>query len=173
MDNPYRTYAGIGSRKTPHAMLILMTSLAASLRADAGMTLRSGRAPGADQAFEAGAAHNAEIFKPWAAFEKEFVPTSKPEVHTEPKDEALVLAAEYHPAWGGLSWGGKRLHARNMHIVLGWDLDDPVDFVVCWTENGAKRGGTGQALRVAKDLAIPIFDLYADPLEKMWEEVNG
>jgi hypothetical protein len=153
-----RTYAGIGSRQTPVPILRKMQLLAVELRTDHGFTLRSGRAPGADQAFEAGAGDDAEIYKPWRAFEKEFVNSANPMVKMEPKDEALVMAAEYHPKWEALSWGGKRLHGRNMHIVMGWDLDDPVDFLVCWTPNGAVQGGTAQALRVAEDLAIPIFN---------------
>ncbi len=43
--------------------------------------------------------------------------------------------------------------------VLGSDLETPVSFVVCWTIGGKISGGTGQALRIAKDLGIPIFNL--------------
>lgn len=169
MENPSRFYAGIGSRQSPIAILRKMQLLAADLRDDHGFTLRSGRAPGADQAFEAGAGNDAEIFKPWRAFEKGFLTSFKPVVYDEPKDEALTMAAEYHPKWEALSWGGKRLMGRNMHQVMGWDLDDPVDFVVCYTENGAMKGGTAQALRVAEDLAIPIFNFGSIGID---EELN-
>jgi len=50
---PY--YAGIGSRKTPPDILALMEACAYKL-ARYGWNLRSGGAPGADQAFERGVA---------------------------------------------------------------------------------------------------------------------
>jgi hypothetical protein len=50
--------------------------------------------------------------------------------------------------------------ARNCQQVLGQNLNLPVDFVVCWTKDGGKTGGTGQALRIADDLNIPIYNLF-------------
>ncbi len=55
--------------------------------------------------------------------------------------------------------------ARNCYQVLGEDLSTPVDFVVCWTPDGAesetsrKTGGTGQAIRIAADLGIRVYNL--------------
>ncbi len=49
--------------------------------------------------------------------------------------------------------------ARNCHQVLGCDLRTPSDFIICWTKNGKGLGGTGQALRIAKEYNIPIFDI--------------
>lgn len=31
--------------------------------------------------------------------------------------------------------------------------------VICWTKEGKRGGGTGQALRIAQHFYIPIFDL--------------
>jgi hypothetical protein len=59
-----------------------------------------------------------------------------------------------------LSYGAKKLMARNCHQVLGQDLKTPVDFIVCWTKNGNINGGTGQALRIAKKLNIPVYNLF-------------
>jgi hypothetical protein len=42
--------------------------------------------------------------------------------------------------------------------VLGLDLETPSKFIICWTKNGKGQGGTGQALRIAKEYGIPIFD---------------
>ena len=62
--------------------------------------------------------------------------------------------------------------ARNMHQVLGLTLDVPTDFIVCWTPDGKASGGTGQALRVAKDFSIPIYNLKnADDLECLKEDL--
>ena len=37
-------------------------------------------------------------------------------------------------------------------------MNTPSDFVICWTKGGKGQGGTGQALRLARDYNIPIFD---------------
>ena len=56
------------------------------------------------------------------------------------------------------------LHARNMMILFGRNLDNPVDFVVCWTPHGDITGGTGQVLRAAEFFGIPIVNLYNESL---------
>ncbi len=52
-----KVYAGIGSRETPPHVIRLMGRIAERLACE-GWTLRSGNAPGADQAF--GLGHSAE-----------------------------------------------------------------------------------------------------------------
>lgn len=48
------------------------------------------------------------------------------------------------------------MQARNSHQILGWDLETPTNFVVCYT-----KGGTGQAIRIANHYNIPVFDVGA------------
>ena len=67
-DTGGRSYAGIGSRRTPPAMFAMCEQMARALAAR-GWRLRSGHAPSADRAFEQGAAGDADIFRPWPAFE--------------------------------------------------------------------------------------------------------
>jgi hypothetical protein len=161
----YLPYAGIGSRETPDDVLSLMAALAEAL-ARRGWTLRSGGADGADTACEKGAMRGMdldllepwpEIFLPWPNF------NSRPDGPDQPypQPEAYNVAAQFHPAWHRLSPNAKSLHARNAHQILGGDLRIPVLslFVVCWTKHGAGGGGTGQALRMAKHYALPIYDL--------------
>ena len=81
------------------------------------------------------------------------------------------MAAEFHPNWSACKQGARRLHARNCHQILGLDLKTPVDFVVCYTPNANRSGGTGQALRIAERLNIPIFD-YGDPRGPEYAEQN-
>ena len=167
-----RAYAGIGSRRTPQPVLELLTALASQL-AQRGHLLRSGHAPGADQAFEQGAGTQAEIYLPWASFEAS-VRCTAAYVQTEPSPAAMLMAAAHHPEWERLRRGARSLHARNCHQILGRDLDDPVSFVVCWTPDGAtthpgpSTGGTGQALRIAAAHDIPVFNLArADHLARV------
>lgn len=140
-----RYYAGIGSRETPTEILDLMKSLAQFLSAD--FTLRSGGAKGADLAFEAGAASK-EIF-----------------LAADATPAAMETVAKYHPAFQWLTPSTQKLMARNAMQVLGADLHTPVEFVLCWTPDGATSttsaatGGTGQAIRIANAHGIPVWNL--------------
>jgi len=162
-------YAGIGSRATPPAVLDLMARAASWLSAE-GWVLRTGMATGADQAFYRGASTRGplELYLPWPTFEAgAYSPAEGPEqfVLDEPSPAAYELAARFHPAWSRLTRGVRALHARNCHQVLGADLASPARFVVCWTPDGSLNGrgrqvgGTGQALRIARDHDIPVFNL--------------
>lgn len=136
-------YAGIGSRQTPSEMLKTMTELA-ELLAKKGYTLRSGGAAGADQAFEKGSGSNKEIF----------LPRSDLPIWT------IAFTMLYHPRPESLSTYAWQLMNRNAMQILGTDGNTPVDFVVCWTKDGKASGGTGQAIRIAKSLDIPVYNLY-------------
>ena len=152
-------YAGIGSRETPVETQEWMSRLAAVLCGE-GWTLRSGHAPGADQAFERGAGGQAEIFLPWSHFESQVpVEALVDGFHTEPTEAAYEMAERFHPAWGSLERSARALHARNSHQILGRDLETPSRFVLCWTSDAKGGGGTGQAIRVARAHEIPVFDL--------------
>jgi len=179
-------YAVIGSRKTPDDVLVLMEQLGNRLRLD-GMILRSGHAPGADQAFESGAGAQAQIFLPWRTFEQDAAFTSshdhedgtitEPDIFDEPTAEAYSAAANLHPAWGQLSGGARALHARNVHQIIGPDLarPTPVDFVICWTPKAATVGGTATAMLLARERKILIHNLadeetYDMAFEWAWGE---
>lgn len=147
-------YAGIGSRKTPRKYIELFKRVGAYL-ATQGVTLRSGGADGADKAFEIGCDMvngKKEIYIPW----KNFNDSNSNLVLSDKR--AVELAKKYHPQWAVLSQGAKKLQARNCHQVLGKDLETPSNFIICWTEGGNGQGGTGQALRIARDYNIPYFD---------------
>lgn len=55
--------------------------------------------------------------------------------------------------------------ARNAHQLLGNSLKSPSLFILCWTDGGRVTGGTGQALRMAPDLGIPVINLGSCSLE--------
>ena len=61
--------------------------------------------------------------------------------------------------------------SRNMHQILGPEIGSSPksEFVVCWTSNGKKKGGTAYAMKAAEYFGIPIFNLYNDQDRiKMW-----
>lgn len=157
IDNGYKAFAGIGSRTAPDWVLSL-ASYAGEVLALAGYTLRSGAAPGMDSAFEYGCIKGKgkkEIFLPWEDFNN-----SLSDLY-EVRPQALEIAKKYHPAWGKLSFGAKKLMGRNSYQVLGYYLDFAVDFILCYTKNGKDIGGTSQAIRIARDYNIPIFNIGA------------
>lgn len=151
-------YAGIGSRTIPVEIGDKMLAIAAFMR-DKGYILRSGGADGSDLSFESGAGDMKEIFIPW----KNFNGSGSDLYHIS--WQALEMAEKYHPKWDTLSQGARKLMARNCYQVLGLDLRTPVDLIVCWTHDGGIVGGTGQALRMARDLDIPVFNLYNEGAE--------
>jgi len=133
-------YAGIGSRKTPEDTLEFMTRLARILSRQ-GYILRSGGAEGADTAFANGA-EKKEIFRP-----KDATP------------EAIKIAMDIHPAPQHCNDYVRKLHGRNVQIILGKDLDKPVEFVLCWTPGGKTIGGTGLGIRLADREGITIYNI--------------
>lgn len=153
-----KIYSGIGSRSTPADVQWIMSGIAKTL-AFADWTLRSGGAMGADLSFELGceeANGKSEIYLPWARFGM-----SRSElIGVCPK--ALEIAASIHPAWDKCNDQAKRLHARNAYQILGKDLNTPTDFVLCWTENGEKVGGTRTAIVLAERHNIPVYNM-GDP----------
>lgn len=175
-------YTGIGSRKTPDDILDLMTRIAVVMDAR-GWTLRSGAADRADEAFDR-CVQRAEIYLPWPHFEQNEkrrhpLPADSPEfiVRPQPTPMAEEIAARFHPMWHKVKRGGQKLHARNVHQILGMDCKSPSAMVVCWTPDGStgittpETGGTGQALRIALHHGVPIFNLQRKDHREAWEEV--
>lgn len=160
-------YAGIGSRKTPTQIQMVMSEIAKKLAAK-GTILRSGGAEGADQAFERGVDY-------WFTFMQQAkIPVPKEIFYAGDVDKAGVIglqamneAEKYHVVWNKLNPFVKKLHARNVFQILGNDLKTPVSFVICWTPDGCIHhqnrtiytGGTGTAISVASMHGIPIFNL--------------
>lgn len=156
-------YAGIGSRRAPQWALDTAEQTARKL-AQLGWVLRTGHAPGIDQAFERGAGAAAEIYLPWPTFEHTVPIAAGARVFEYPTQEAHQLAAKHHPNWGACSSAARALHARNCHQVRGIDLFTPASFILCWTPDGSRdghgpnTGGTGQALRLA-DGRMQVYNL--------------
>lgn len=155
-------YAGVGYRKTPSSVLLTMKRLGYTL-ARKGYTLSSGGAQGPDSKFEEGcdlAKGEKEIWIPWVGFNNNTSQLTPKKIH-------YTLASELHPHWKNMTPGVKALMARNIGEVLGEDGKSPVEFVVCYTEDGVehhsqvtnKSGGTGFAISVASKYGIPVFNL--------------
>ena len=123
-------YAGIGHRCIDAMYEGRARSIAERL-GSLGFVLRSGGATGADRAFADGAGEDArEIILPWAGYNN--VSGAGVAVLAGAQYRAVsVEASKAHSGWARCRVGAKRLLSRNAAIVLGVDLDEPVDVVVC------------------------------------------
>lgn len=164
-------YAGIGGRFLPDGMEETLIWFGKTL-GSMNVALRSGAAPGADAAFEKGCdlvSGPKEIYLPWWKFDNH----SSPLYEIPP--EAYVVAQQMYKfsGWDDTKASTKKFMARDCMQVTGLTLDDPVDFVVCWTRDGCEHdnnrtrttGGTGQAISYASSLGIPVFNLYNEGRE--------
>ena len=166
---PTMTYAGVGSRVTPASILKAMTDVAKMLESK-GYTLNTGKTfrnkeEGADKAFSDGTTQK-NLFSP--------------EVQGSRIKEQTV-AKEMHPAPSRLKSGGLKLMARNTNQIFGDNLDTPVDFVLFYakeTDNPLRpKGGTGQAVEMARRKGIPTINMtdtnWKNQLEKVLELPNN
>lgn len=166
-------YAGIGSRQTPQEVRAKIHEFAKALN-DKGYTLRSGGADGADSFFEE-AADRMEIFLPWRGFNKRPRADLSPEKRyiQSPSQEAIELAQETINGYDARPHGARMLLARNMHQILGENLDSPVDMVICWTYAGNTQGGTAHGMRLARSRIIPVYNLGREQDEDILREILG
>ena len=162
--SPNLQYAGIGARNTPQTMLNAMGGLASNL-GRMGFQLRSGGARGADMAFHQGAVKvkaKSIISLPWDGYNGQLKSMSDDMTTytaNEPSEELIAIAKRFHPAWENLSVTIRLFMVRNAEIILGPNCNDPVSFVICWTEQGKTTGGTGHGIRICDGFDIPVYNL--------------
>ena len=87
--------------------------------------------------------------------------------------ETERIASEVHPAWDRCNEWARGMHSRNCHQILGYDLQSPVDAVICWTPDGAVVGGTATAIRIAMKYNIPVFNLGVPDKESVLNDIEN
>jgi hypothetical protein len=171
-----RAIAGIGSTKTPPEAGTLLTEIIRA-HVDAGFILYSGGAAGADAYCESGAGDAKRIFYGNARHKQgdryESIPArdARHILVTDGRvaDKAAEIMASTLDAahWQNIVAKGpfvQNLFRRNTFQVLGPDLRHPVELVVCWAppdRDGSVRGGTKGAVRLARRLSIPVYNIAA------------
>lgn len=186
----YAPFSGIGSRETPPDVCRDMTRICSKLCALGFTLRSGGAPGADVACEAAVSPASKEIFLPWKGFNGSSSPDfpatlSDAAIAAEARRQApsfdpsallqfdgaaatplqlagraTLIAQHFHPAWDRCSQGAQKLHVRNVPQVLGRTLDKPVRFALCWTKDGRASGGTGQALRVAQHLSIPILNLH-------------
>lgn len=87
--------------------------------------------------------------------------------------ETERIASEVHPAWDKCNEWARGMHSRNCHQILGYDLQYPVDAVICWTPDGNVVGGTATAIRIALKYNIPVFNLGVKDKDNVLESIRN
>lgn len=177
--NTPKYYTGVGSRVTPPHIITMMGAIANKL-ANEGYTLRTGDAQGADKAFS-DAANEANVFGGnWLdpVGDTSFCPPN-PRVYRacDCTPAAEAISSQFHPAWNRCSPYAKKLHGRNAFQVLGPNLNEPSQFLICWTPDGCKShssrniktGGTGTAISIAEAYGVWIYNLATKEDYDFWQ----
>lgn len=137
-----------------------------------GHHVTTGGAEGIDEAAMFGSAvepKRLHVYLPWAKYNREKIPSGANIYVYSKKDHPLWDQSVdlYHPNPANLKQGARALHARNYGIVCH---GKPVDGVIAVPTDLNSLCGTGQAIRIAEDLRIPLFNLRKkEDLEKLSE----
>lgn len=180
-------YSGIGSRETPEEVLGVMEDAAYRL-AKIGWTLRSGKADGADAAFQRGmqryadrasfTEHMAEIYIPWLGFKGapdlrddwDVALNNIDRIFPDQVGQRFELMKQVHPAAEYMrdnKRGAFALHSRNVHQLMGLDISNPrlSSFVLYYAQEdkkGEPKGGTATAVKLAKLNGIRTLNLLTE-----------
>ena len=162
--------ACIGSRQTPPDILTCRERVGAQI-VGAGHIIVTGNASGADQAWARGGNSvdptRVELCLPWQGFEHQaIVQGNVVRVFTDGADQQYrALAAAVHPRWTSLSTGSKKLHSRNVMIVI----DTARVFYYLWKRSSS---GTRFGVDVAIHRYIPTVNV-GDPDVRASIEISG
>lgn len=154
-----KVYAGIGNPDTPPDILAQMVKIAQKL-SGMGYTVRTSGGGPADDTFETNTSQ-VEVYLPWKNFNK------KTSQYVRNHKDAPSIVKPFHPTFDSMTDAVKAIIARHAHVILGPDLNTPVDFLICWSqdgiENGDKRsiksGYMSIPVALAASRSIPVFNL--------------
>lgn len=162
------SYAGIGSREITSTEEGRIHRIAEIMQMK-GYLLYSGGADGSDHAFEVGSGGYGVSFLPWPGFNAQLESKTYKVVFHSKESEASVN--RWHPMPSKLTRNGRLFMSRNYFQVNGAGGLPRVDFVICCAtrKRDEVSGGTGQAVRIANSLKIPVINIR----DAYWErEIN-
>lgn len=176
------TYAGIGSRQISQTEKATILEIAGRL-AKLEYVVYSGNADGSDMTFQTGSGGKTVLMLPWKGFNNKVynVENSLAWFDLGNGHDGQSSVKEFHPAPDNLSSGANKMMARNYYQIHGVPYKGfpQVSFVICCADqdkNGIK-GGTGQAVRIATSMWIPVVNIRAegweDRLEGVLESINN
>lgn len=158
-ERPRKIFAIIGTREPDENQAECAKHLAFAFAVLGRHTVRTGAADGIDQrAMEGTNGTNLQVFLPWSSYNRDIIPATARVVVYNPGLHQIWADSvrTHHPAWNRLSRSAFALHARNYGIICG-ESEDRVSAVIAFPDaNGG--GGTGQGLRIARALKIPVIE---------------
>lgn len=159
-------YAGIGPRHgIDQATLNIMSSIATQLGKD-GWILRSGDAIGCDRAFQKGAPHR-QVFLPHTGYNGSTPNGIDKAVRLIDQHQIDIAQKAYErnqgskPDWFDLKQSTLELLCRNVPVILGENLDEPVNCVITAMPMGY-AGGTLHAITIAEMHGVSVFNILQE-----------
>jgi hypothetical protein len=154
-----KSVAIIGSRRINDHQFNYIVDIAHAF-AERNWKIRTGCALGADYASMIGARSgggNPSLYLPWLSYNKHLrSPNDDITVYDDRLHQSWTNSvSNFHPAPSRLSQGAFKLMARNYGIIEGADL------VIAHPMSLTDLGGTGQGMRIARDLGIPLFNVFS------------
>jgi hypothetical protein len=174
MSGIYKAYAGITNPDTPPDIVQQIAKLASRL-SESGYTCRTSGGSEGDDAFENNSTLS-EVHIPWKKF------NNKETKFNKNLPEAADLVKPFHPTFDAMKPAVQAIIARGAHVILGQNLQSPVQFVLCWSadglenakDRGIKSGFIGIPIALAATNRIPVFNLKnPDALQRLknWLEM--
>lgn len=163
IDRVVKAFAIIGTRDPDVAQAQVAYRLAWAIVHLGQHFVHTGAAYGIDQrAMEGTSGKNLKVFLPWSTYNTNIIPDLSVRVVYDPSIHRHWTSSvnRYHPAANRLSRGAFALHARNYGIVEG------VSAVVALPREDGE-GGTGQGIRIAKSLNIPVIQINRGSITDM------
>ena len=152
-------YVGIGQLTVTDEVREWLADFASRV-AHCGWHLRSGANNGVDTVFEQNSGGKFNVYLPWNKFGRR--PSGRRFTVCE-ELPAYDLAKEQlfneHPKPDALDAKMVKLLVRARFEILGDDLNTPCKFVACYSEAGLDAAAVREAVRLARERGIPVFDL--------------
>ena len=177
-----KCYTGIGSRNITFKEEQSILRVSSGLK-ERGYIVYSGNADGSDITFQKGSDGQCVIYLPWKNFNKQNYNINKSIKYFVPYSEDGELAIKkFHPCPKYIL--SKRpltnLMVRNYHQINGYEDFPITKFVICCAtvdSNGDVIGGTGQAVKIALDMGIPVVNIrkktWKKKLKRILDEVEN
>lgn len=171
--------AGIGSRKISNTEKRKIYSFTSEFMKRFPMSwVRSGHASGADYCFEEASKGRCVVYLPYKDFNKSMPlltshVLSIEDVSKSSKMKAFQSVYKHHPNPRSLSQSVMNFHMRNYFQICGARGKKNVDAVVFSAptgDDGEVLGGTGQAIRIARSLDIPVYNILYDEHSSFFQD---
>ena len=121
-----------------------------------------------------------ETYLPWKTFNKDNISLTPKMVR--PNEEAYHVAAYYHKKFKELPNSARAILARDVHVLLGENVKNPIKLLLCYSSDGAESikeinfkvtGYISFSIMICDAMGIPVFNMgKKDALSRLVEFVK-